>query len=62
MNGHHLESAVNLVVLGRNPEKEFVEEAAVYELNRHKRDLVTLNNVEQIIGQFTIMPSIYNLY
>ena len=57
-----MESAVNLVVLGRNPEKEFVEEAAVYELNRHKRDLVTLNNVEQIIGQFTIMPSIYNLY
>ena len=48
MTGHPLVSAVSLVVWGRNPEKEFAKEAAVYMLNRHKRDFVMLNNVEQI--------------
>ena len=53
MNGRPLESAVSLVVWGRNPEKEFAEEAAVYEHNRHKRDLVMLNSVEQILPLVT---------
>ena len=49
------------MVLGRNPEKEFVEEAAVYELNRHKRDLVMLNSVEQILHQVTMMEKYFKL-
>ena len=48
MTGHPLVSAVSIVVWERNPEKEFAKEAAVYMLNRHKRDFVMLNNVEQI--------------
>ena len=55
VNGRPLESAVSLVVCGRNKEKEFVEEAAVYEHNRHKRDLVMLNSVEQILPQVTML-------
>ena len=47
-------SAVSLVVLGRNPEEEFVEEAAAEELNRHKKDFVMLNSVEQIVTQFFV--------
>ena len=54
MPGHPLVSAVNLVVLGRSPEEEFVEEAAVEELNRHKKDFVMLNSVEQIVTQFFV--------
>ena len=55
MTGHPLVSAVSLVVWGRNPEKEFAEEAAVYEHNRHKRDLVMLNSVEKILPQVTML-------
>jgi hypothetical protein len=52
--GHPLVSAVSLVVWGRNPEKEFAVEAAAEELNRHKKDFVMLNSVEQIVAHIFV--------
>ena len=54
MPGHPLVSAVSLVVWARNPEEEFAVEAAAEELNRHKKDFVMLNSVEQIVTQFFV--------